>query len=605
MREKRDKSNKKFMLLSAIGIFMVVDSHTFTAIDVLGNFVPYNSFFMPMFVFISGYFNKVNESTNLWTYFTKKVKTLLVPYAGLSLTAFAVQQIINVIKLGNERVPLPGGYLSFVLRRIVTEGTFGGIVTPMWFVITLFSALVTYAVIRKLLGKIWNSYAAFVLFCALHFFAVYYSKTAVLEDMDWRLVPLKCLFFYPFIELGVLYRDHLEKRHSAMQVGTKIAILFGLLVINAIRTTYLPNAHDVAFDSLDDLTGFMSPYFITPMVSSLIGILFWLTAVELIGKQVYESKFVNYVSCNTFWIMGLHVLFFNVLNCVFMGISRGIVTLPYFDVETFQGTEWYFWEISNNIKILYVLVGVLGPLGLKLLYDKMTAVVNRKIESIGAGSEQKTKTVKVLSQLSFAMIFIMAVGVVVVLTKPKPTDGGQPFEEQAEQWGEPGADGEGEQEGLGPDADDPAEEQIIQAYAYLDLIYEYNGAGAEYLAEPCYIYDNGTYTVTIRRGDDKETAHAMDGLGYMGIRFLQGETADADVSRATITEIRVKRDGTELGVNESGTIPYENGAMSVFFDCYDGEKYGSEEDISEAPAFDFKGTEEMEVTFTISGIEGK
>ena len=82
MSEKRDKSNKKFMLLSAIGIFMVVDHHTFTAFNILGDFLPYNSFFMPMFVFISGYFNKVNGSTNLWTYFVKKVKTLLVPYTA-------------------------------------------------------------------------------------------------------------------------------------------------------------------------------------------------------------------------------------------------------------------------------------------------------------------------------------------------------------------------------------------------------------------------------------------------------------------------------------------------------------------------------------------
>ena len=45
------------MVLSAIGIFMVVDHHTFTAVNLLGDFIPYNSFFMPMFVFISGYFN--------------------------------------------------------------------------------------------------------------------------------------------------------------------------------------------------------------------------------------------------------------------------------------------------------------------------------------------------------------------------------------------------------------------------------------------------------------------------------------------------------------------------------------------------------------------
>ena len=53
MAELRSKSNKKFMLLSAIGIFMVVDHHTWTALNLFGDFIPYNSFFMPMFVFIS------------------------------------------------------------------------------------------------------------------------------------------------------------------------------------------------------------------------------------------------------------------------------------------------------------------------------------------------------------------------------------------------------------------------------------------------------------------------------------------------------------------------------------------------------------------------
>ena len=47
MSEQRTKSNKKFMLLSAIGIFMVVDSHTFTALNFLGDIIPYNSFLCP------------------------------------------------------------------------------------------------------------------------------------------------------------------------------------------------------------------------------------------------------------------------------------------------------------------------------------------------------------------------------------------------------------------------------------------------------------------------------------------------------------------------------------------------------------------------------
>ena len=584
MKEKRDKSNKKFMLLSAIGIFFVVDQHTFMAFNFLSDYLPYNSYFMPMFVFISGYFNKVDGTTNLWTYFIKKVKSLLVPYAGLSLTVFALQQLMNFIKLGADRPALPAGYFTFVLRRIVTEGTYGGIVTPMWFVIALFSSLMLYACLKKLLGKLWNSYVMFAVFCALHVFAVYFAKTADLVSMDYLLLPLKCLFFFPFLELGIIYRDHLEKKHSAIPAGAKIALLFILLAINAIRMNYLPDAYDVAFDSIDVLTGFTSPYYVTPLVSSFIGILFWLTAAELVGKPVYESKFVNYISCNTFWIMGLHVCFFNVFNCILMGISQGIVKLPYFDVEAFRGSEWYFWEIGNNIKILYVIFGLLGSLGVKLLYDKINAGIGNNIKK----------------RIAFVSIFLLSVCLIVVLTQPRANGAGEPNAGQQAEGDDGLPAGEGEDDGMGSGIGDPVQETNNLAYAYVDLIYEYNGANAEYLADPCAIYGNDTYTVTIRRTEDKETPHAMDGLLYMGIRLLEDETSDVDISQVLITDIKVKSDGTELQVNESGTIPYENGAMCIFFDCHDAGN-GSEEP-SDAPAFNFQGTKEIEVTLTISGI---
>ena len=99
--------------------------------------------------------------------------------------------------------------------------------------------------------------------------------------------------------------------------------------------------------------------------------------VELIAKPVGESKFVNYMSCNTFWIMGLHVAFFNIVNCVLMFISRFIVWVPYFDIEAFQESEWYMWEISPTIKLIYLLAGVFGPLLLKWIYDKICILLGK------------------------------------------------------------------------------------------------------------------------------------------------------------------------------------------------------------------------------------
>lgn len=376
MTEKRSKSNKKFMLLSAIGIFMVVDHHTFTALNLFGDYIPYNSFFMPMFVFISGYFNKVDSDTNLLQFTWKKTKTLLFPYVGISALVFIIQLLMNLFKTGSF-VPYPSSYLLYMLERIVTCGSPFALVTPMWFVITLFSLLLVYAVLKKMLGKIWNSYIMFAIFCALHLITVYLAKTLMPETIHFILLPLKVLFFLPFLELGIIYRNHLEEKHTKLKVGWKICILVALLIFNMIRTLYLPTAYDVAFDTIDELAGFTSPYIVTPLISSVIGITFWLTISDLLEKPLAESKFINYMSCNTFWIMGLHITFFNIFNCILMLISKVIAQVPYFNIETFLETEWYFWEINPNVKLAYLVIGIMGPLGVKWIYDNLCGLVKK------------------------------------------------------------------------------------------------------------------------------------------------------------------------------------------------------------------------------------
>lgn len=375
MAEQRSKSNKKFMVLSAIGIIMVVDHHTFTALNIFGDYIPYNSFFMPMFVFISGYFNNVNGDTHLPAYLWKKVKTLLIPYAGITVAVFIIQQLMDLYKTGAiER--LPSGYLLYILERVITAGSPFALVTPMWFVITLFFTLTVYAVLKKLLSKYWNSFAALPVFVALQLIAVYISKTLQPETIHYYLVLLKVMFFLPFLELGIIYRDRLEKRHTGLSGGGKLGVLVILLLINMIRTMYLPAAYDVAFDSLDEMAGFTSPYIVTPLISSVVGILFWLTMVDILGRMFYDSRFVNFLSANTFWVMGFHIMFYSVLNCILMMINDCIIALPYFDEEAFRETEWYYWEISPNFKLAYLVIGVLGPLGLKYIYEK----IKKKIE---------------------------------------------------------------------------------------------------------------------------------------------------------------------------------------------------------------------------------
>ena len=60
-----------------------------------------------------------------------------------------------------------------------------------------------------------------------------------------------------------------------------------------------------------------------------------------------------------------------------MAISEHITPLMYFDVEAFRESEWYYWELSKTFRLVYLLFGILGPLGFKWLFDTICASVRK------------------------------------------------------------------------------------------------------------------------------------------------------------------------------------------------------------------------------------
>ena len=351
------------MVLSAVGILMVVDSHTWGTFDIFARFFPFNSFFMPMFVFISGYFNKVSNETDLPKYILKKFRTLLLPYWIISAVAIVIEWLILCYKSGSVE-PFLFGYRAGAFLNTFTSGEITTIALPMWFAPMLFTVQAVYAVLKKYLYKIWNNKVFVVIFAACHIFSVWYAKGHELPEP--LLLPFKVLFFLAFIEMGILYRDVLEEK---LRKVDHLLVLSGLLMINMIRIMILPNEYDLAFDSLGTFDRFTSPYAVTPLISSIVGILFWLEVVDLIGKAFYNSKIVNAISENTFYIMSFHIIFFNLLNCLLFTINK-FTEVRYFDEEAFRESNWYRWEYVPQFRYVYFLVGVLGPVGIMKLYDR-------------------------------------------------------------------------------------------------------------------------------------------------------------------------------------------------------------------------------------------
>jgi hypothetical protein len=538
----------------------------------------------------------------MWPYFIKKVRSLLVPYMGISLAVFGIQQLINWIKLGDEMTPVPSGYFAYALDRIVTVGSFGAIAEAMWFVIALFVTLMVYAVMKKLLHRIWNSYVMLALFTAAHIFVVYLAKNTDPQSLTYLLVPLKCLFFLPFLEMGVIYREHVEKKHTSLSAGFKIGLMFALLVVNAVRTLYLPNAYDLAVDRINDLTGFYSPYYVTPLISSIVGTLFWLTFVDLIAKPVGESRFVNYMSCNTFWIMGFHILFFNILNCILLLISRHIAAIPGFDIESFKGSEWYFWDIGNNAKILYVLAGVLGPLLFKWIFDKISLPIRNKYNDLKKAS---VKNEKILSGIMYSLLAVIFTGLVITFVVnifESASDRNEPeIVEDIE---------EDVDESFSDDEPGNVQDYAIPAYVFLDIVYEDGGSYADYYSSFEEVYEDGTYTITVKRSEDADAASAIDGLSYIGIKLVyeqNDDTENMDISNAEITNITVSCDGTPLVAIDNGeTISIDEETRYIYFDCYDKESgVTSAENADESKNFQFDGKNEIVISFQISGISAQ
>ena len=80
---RKEKTNKKMMILSFIGIVLVVLGHTGDGFRMGSDIFPYYSFHMALFIFISGYFYNPKNEDNIWGtngYIAKKVTKLLIPY---------------------------------------------------------------------------------------------------------------------------------------------------------------------------------------------------------------------------------------------------------------------------------------------------------------------------------------------------------------------------------------------------------------------------------------------------------------------------------------------------------------------------------------------
>lgn len=351
------KSNKAFMILSALGILFVIDSHVGPDFSILTVVFPYGSFYMPMFAFISGYFfseKHLQSWKHVLQFTVRKIRVLLVPYFLWILFYIVVTAIFRYLDV------LEIGAVSPVdlIYSIATGGTSLAFNDPAWFVPLLFCVIVSYTLIRKLFGSHWNHFLAMAVFALLGAGAVALSQT---ELRIYRmLMLLKAPCFLQYYHLGVLFRNKLEKRFDAC---SPVLVCISAAAINLLLISVY--GRNIAFPLYATMEGYTLNAPFLPLITSITGTAFWLKISKALVPVLGQNRLVNFLSDNTFFLMTHHLA----VKHIFLGILIGIHNAGWMDFSGIDQSQFrmYAWYAYNDsflwaLTCLVFTVALLVPL---------------------------------------------------------------------------------------------------------------------------------------------------------------------------------------------------------------------------------------------------
>ena len=356
------KNNTQFCLLSATGIFMVVDGHLGGSCFLdIGGLLQYNFFHMQMFVFISGYFYKGCQE-GIIRYGVRKFRRLMIPYFiwnliyGLTAQVlrthgFAFGAPVNFVTLFVE--PFRMGY-QFVLNHVA------------WFVPTLFLVELVNAVLEKgihkgfiRLSSYWEKalyYEAYIrtgLYLLISWAGVCISRTIGTEG--FMLMAVRVLFLLVCYGMGNLYREKLERADTIKSVW-----YFSVLLCIAMILTLSGRQLIYGLWNCRDIPGYVLPY-----VSAFVGIAFWLRAARILTPAFGNHPLIRFLGRNTYGVMMHHMMVFFLINSIYAYLALATGIFQSFDFARYQ-TDFYYCYLPRGMtqfKVFYLFAGIGVPLG--------------------------------------------------------------------------------------------------------------------------------------------------------------------------------------------------------------------------------------------------
>ena len=398
-RERTEASsgtNMQFALLSALGIFFVVDGHLNNSYLDIGGLIPYYSFHMQLFVFISGYFCREGDE-DFVSYGVRKFKRLMLPYFAWNLVygilaaflrgyGFSFGDPVSLETLFAE--PFRTGY-QFILNH------------PAWFVPALFLVELADRAVTKLaragmaklagreaagdrtaahgmektLGSRENAgtrtaaRAKFLFYLLLGLGGIWLSKHMGTDGFWLTLVRL--LFLLPFYGAGILYRRELEEKDKL-----KSPVYFGIILLAAMALVLRGRPVIYAVSHCRDFPGYLSQY-----LSAFLGIAFWLRVSRILTPAIRDNAFIRYMGRNTYPIMMHHMMVLFGIRTVFAIFAKYAGIFAGFDFGAYK-TDFYYCYFPRGmvqLRVFYLLAALLLPLGLKWVMDRLRRDAKRML----------------------------------------------------------------------------------------------------------------------------------------------------------------------------------------------------------------------------------
>lgn len=343
------KYNYTFGILSAFGIIFVVLGHLDTNILTFDGWMPYYSFHMQLFLFISGYFFDSSSVNHVKDYIIKKIKRLLVPFYIWNFVYLSIQTVLRMISINGENNVHIGNSLSiynlFLLPWVEDQPL--GFHISTWFVIALFLVEIYNIVLQWICSKIKLDNEIFLLGLSfvIALLGIFFIQQNATGFFKICCRSMYCIFFY---RLGCWYKAYGEEKDK---LNSTLYFCI-LLCVQFVFRIVFSNLNIGVYGGVD------FDHILVLIITPIVGVFFWLRIAKLLTPLLKDVKWLIYIGKNTMSIMIHHLFAIFLLQAVLCFIHCKTTILSGFDVSKYASSVYYVYAPNPAMKLIYAILSI-------------------------------------------------------------------------------------------------------------------------------------------------------------------------------------------------------------------------------------------------------